>query len=94
MRAVAVAGPLGGEQQQVEALGADALLEAAEDLVEERVLEVGVALAGLHEHADHVRALGDQAARRRGGRVIELLREPHDPFAGLRAHVGIAVERA
>ena len=72
VRAVAAAGALGGEQQQVEALGADALLEPAEHLVEERVLEVGMALAGLHEHADDVRALGDQAARRGGRRVVEL----------------------
>ena len=55
VRAVAAARPLGREQQQVEALGADALLEPAEHLVEERVLEVGMALAGLHEHADDVR---------------------------------------
>ena len=45
VRAVAAAGALGGEQQQVEATGADALLEPAEHLVEERVLEVRVALA-------------------------------------------------
>ena len=45
VRAVAVAGALGGEQQQVEATGADALLEPAEHLVEERVLEVRMALA-------------------------------------------------
>ena len=72
VRAVAVARALGGEQQQVEARGADALLEPAEDLVEERVLEVRMALAGLQEHADDVRALGDQAARGGGGRVVEL----------------------
>ena len=40
--AVAVARLLGGEEQQVEALGADGLLHADQDLVEERVLEVRV----------------------------------------------------
>ena len=58
VRAVAVAGTLGGEQQQVEALGADALLEPAEHLVEERVLQVRMALARLHEHADDVASAG------------------------------------
>ena len=72
MRAVAAAGALGGEQQQVEAAGPDALLEPAEHLVEERVLEVRMALPGLHEHADDVRALGDQRAGRGGRRVVEL----------------------
>ena len=45
---------LGREQQQVVAAGADRVLEPDEHLVEERVLQVGVALAGLEEHADHV----------------------------------------
>ena len=63
VRAVAVAGTLGGEQQQVEAAGADVLLEPDEHLVEERVLQVGVALARLQEDADHVAALGDLRLR-------------------------------
>ena len=94
MRAVAVGRLLGGEQQQVVAAGADRVLEADEDLVEERVLQVGVALAGVEDDADHVRALGLQAARRRGGRVVELAGEPHDAFARLGADVRVAVEGA
>ena len=74
--AVAVAGPLAGEQQQVVAARRRCcVLEPDEHLVEERVLEVGVALAGLEEDADHVRALGDERAGRGGGRVVELLGE-------------------
>ena len=93
VRAVAVAGALGGEHQEVVAGAAGVLLEPAEHLVEERVLEVGMPLPRLEEDADHVRALGDERARRGGGRVVELLGDPHDPLAGLLAHVGVAVER-
>jgi hypothetical protein len=92
--AVAVARPLAGEQQQVIAPGADGVLEPHQDLVEERVAErVGVALAGLQEDADEVRALRDEAAR--GGRrgVVELLGETDDPLARLRVDVRVAVQR-
>jgi hypothetical protein len=93
VRAVAVAGPLRGEDQEVVAGAAGVLLEPAEHLVEERVVDVGVPLPRLEEDADHVRALGDERARRGGGRVVELLGDPHDPLAGLLAHVGVAVQR-
>ena len=93
VRAVAVAGPLRGEDQEVVAGAAGVLLEPAEHLVEERVVDVGVPLPRLEEDADDVRALGDERARRGGGRVVELLGDPHDPLAGLLAHVGVAVER-
>ena len=92
VRAVAAAGALGREQQQVEAFAADALLEPAEDLVEERVLKVRMTLARLHEHADDVRALGDERTGRGGRRVVELGREAHDALARLGTHVGVAVE--
>ena len=94
VRAVPVARPLGREQQQVEALGPDALLEPAEHLMEERMLKVRMTLARLHEHADDVAALGDEAAGGRGGRVVELAGEAHDALARLGTHVGIAVQRA
>src|SRR5919205_860622 len=77
-----VAGVLGGEQQQVDPAGADRVLEADQHLVEERVLQVGVALAGLEEDADDVRALGDEAAGRGGRGVVELAREADDALAG------------
>ena len=67
--AVSVAGALAGEQQQVVPAGADRVLDADEDLVEEGVLQVGMTLAGLEEDADDVRALGDQA-RAAGTRQI------------------------
>jgi hypothetical protein len=70
------------------------VLEADEHLVEERVLQVRVALAGLQEDADHVRALGHEAAGRGGRRVVELAGEAHDPLARLRVDVGVAVQRA
>src|SRR5919109_1576650 len=92
--AVSVARMLRGEEQQVVAARADRVLESDEHLVEERVLQIGVALAGLEEDADHVRALGLEAARRRGGRVVELARQPHDPLARLCPDVGVAVQRA
>ena len=92
--AVAVAGPLAGEEQQVVAAGADRVLEPDEHLVEERVAErVGVALAGLEEDADQVRALGDEAAGGRGRRVVELLGEADDPLARVRVDVRVAVQR-
>jgi hypothetical protein len=94
VRAVAVARVLAGEQQQVVALGADLVLEPDQHLVEERVLQVRVALARLEEDPDDVRALRDEAARGRRRRVVELPRQAHDPFACLRADVGVAVERA
>ena len=61
--------------------------------MEERVLQVGVALAGLEEDADHVRALGDEGAGGGGRRVVELRGEPHDPLARLGVDVGVAVQR-
>ena len=92
--AVAVAGPLAGEEQQVVAAGADRVLEPDQHLVEERVAErVGVALAGLEEDADQVRALGDQAAGGGGRRVVELPGEADDPLAGVRVDVRVAVQR-
>ena len=93
VRPEAVAGTLGGEHEQVVAGRAGELLDAAEHLVEERVLEVGVPLPRLEEDADDVRALGDQRAGRGARRVVELLGDPHDPLARLGAHVGVAVER-
>jgi len=60
MLAEPAVGRLAGEQQQVVAALAQRVLEAHEHLVEERVLQVGVALAGLQEHADDVRAAGDE----------------------------------
>ena len=92
--AVAVAGALAGEQQQVVAAGADGVLEPDEHLVEEGVAErVGVALAGLEEDADQMRALRDEAAGRRCGRVVELLRQADDPLAGVGVDVRVAVQR-
>ena len=91
--AVAVAGALGGEQQQVEPGRADLVLQPGHHLVEERVLEVGMALAGVEHDPDHVRALGDQAARRGGRRVVELGGEAHDPLACLGVDVPVAVQR-
>jgi hypothetical protein len=94
VRAVAVAGALRGEQQQIGAGSPGEALEAAEHLVEERVLHVGVPLPRLEEDADDVRALGDERACGGGRRVVELLGDPHDPLARLGADVGVAVERA
>ena len=52
-----------------------------------------MALAGLQEDADHVRALGLQAAGRGGGRVVELTRQALDALARLGVDVRVAVER-
>src|SRR4029078_9752117 len=92
-RAEAVAAPLRREDEEVVAGAAGVLLEPAEHLVEERVVDVRVPLPRLEEDADHVAALGDERARRGGGRVVELLGDPHDALAGLLAHVLVAVER-
>jgi hypothetical protein len=93
VRAVAVAGLLAGEEEQVEARRADHVLQPAKHLVEERVLDVGVALTRLEEDTDHVGALHHQRPRRRGWRVIELLGEPDHALPRLRADVGVAVQR-
>jgi hypothetical protein len=91
--AVAVAGPLAGEQQQVVAAGADGVLQPHQHLVEERVAEgVRMALAGLQEDADQVRALRDQAAGGGRRRVVELLGQADDPLARVRVDVRVAVE--
>jgi hypothetical protein len=85
---------LAGEEQQVVAAGADGVLEPDQHLVEERVAEgIGVALAGLEEDADQMRALRDEAARRRRRGVVELLRQPDDPLARLGVDVRVAVQR-
>ena len=92
--AVAVAGTLAGEEQQVVAARADGVLEPDEHLVEEGVAErIGVALAGLEEDADQMRALRDEAAGRGRRGVVELLREADDPLAGVRVDVRVAVQR-
>ena len=93
VRAVAAAGRSEANSSRSKPSRADALLEPAEHLVEERVLQVRMALARLHEHADDVRALGDERAGRGGGRVVELAGEAHDALARLGTHVGVAVER-
>ena len=94
MRAVAVTRLLAGEQQQVEAGGPEAVLDADEHLMEERVLKVRVVRACLEEDAHHVRTARDECARRGLRRVVELLGEAHDALAGVVPNVGIAVEGA
>jgi hypothetical protein len=85
-------GLLRSEQQQVVSERANALLEADEDALEERVVDVRVLVAGEEDDADDLRALRHERPRCRAGRVVELAGARENAIAGRLAHVVVAVE--
>ena len=82
------------EQQQVVAGGADAVLEADEHFLEERMLKIGMVETGGEDDADHPRPLGDERSSGLRRRVFELLRHLEHAPTGLLAHVRVVVEDA
>ena len=87
-------GPIGGEDQQVVAEIPGRVLQAGEDVLEERVPDVWVVVTGVQHDPQHLRAASDQGARGGAGDVVELGSLREHPLAGLVAHLRRPVEHA
>ena len=68
------------------------MLQPHEHLLEERVLEIWVPVAGLEHDPDHVRPARDQGASCADGREAGLADGDQDPLARLRRDVRIPVQ--
>ena len=87
-------GPIGGEDEQVVAEIPGRVLQAGEDVLEERVPDVRVVVTRVQHDPQHLGAAGDQGARSGAGDVVELGSLREHPFAGLVAHLRRPVEHA
>ncbi len=86
--------PIGGEDEQVVAEISRLVLQAGEDVLEERMSDVGVVRTGVQHDPQNLGAAGDEGARSGAGDVLERGRLREDTFAGLVAHLRRAVENA
>ena len=83
---------LGREEQDVVAARADPVLHADEDVLEERVADVGVLAAGEEDDADQLRAAPHERPGGGARRVVERARRRENTLSRRRAHVAVAVE--
>ena len=85
---------LGRKEEDVVASRADPVLEADEDVLEERVADVRVLSPGEEHDADQLRAPPDEGAGRGTRRVIERARRLEHALPRRGADVAVAVEDA
>jgi hypothetical protein len=91
--AVAVRGRLlGREEQDVIAVRADSVLHADEDVLEERVADVGMLAAREKDDADQLRAAPHERAGGGARCVVERARSRENTLLRRGAHVAVAVE--
>ena len=86
--------PVGGEDEQVVAEIPRLVLQAGEDVLEERMSDVGVVVTGVQHDPENLGAAGDEGARGGAGDVLERGRLREHAFAGLVAHLRRPVENA